>query len=110
MLVKNGLIIIISAILFEISLSCCFTTQDLIGGLCLIRATIRSNKPNSPITNQLIVLRVFILSMQANLNSMKPASIVTYSMGNFGGIIAGTQLRTMSQILQLITLPRGQRN
>ena len=39
--------------------------------------------------------------------SMKPGAIVTYSMGNFGGIVAGTQLRTMTHIIQLIAIPKG---
>ena len=38
---------------------------------------------------------------------MKPGAIVTYSMGNFGGIVAGTQLRTMTHIIQLIAIPKG---
>ena len=28
-------------------------------------------------------------------------------MGNFGGIVAGSQLRTMAQVIQLILLPKG---
>ena len=39
--------------------------------------------------------------------TMKPGAIVTYSMGNFGGIVAGTQLRTMTHIIQLIAIPKG---
>ena len=34
--------------------------------------------------------------------------VVTYSMGNFGGIVAGSQLRTMAQVIQLILLPKGE--
>jgi len=39
--------------------------------------------------------------------TMKPGSVVTYSMGNFGGIVAGSQLRTMAQVIQIILLPKG---
>ena len=31
-------------------------------------------------------------------------------MGNFGGIVAGSQLRTMAQVIQLILLPKGETN
>ena len=37
----------------------------------------------------------------------KPGSVVTYSMGPFGGIVAGTQLRSVAQVIQLILLPKG---
>ena len=36
----------------------------------------------------------------------KPGTVVTYSMGPFGGIVAGTQLRTVCQVIQLIILPK----
>ena len=36
----------------------------------------------------------------------KPGSVVTYSMGPFGGMVAGTQLRTVAQVIQLIVLPK----
>merc|ERR1711953_1451472 len=39
--------------------------------------------------------------------TMKPGSVVTYSMGNFGGIVAGSQLRTMASVFQCILLPKG---
>ena len=36
----------------------------------------------------------------------KPGTVVTYSMGPFGGIVAGTQLRSVCQVIQLILLPK----